>query len=771
MKRRKFIYALATSLILGSFTLTTLSGCGGNDPVQEPTKEYKIIVTGNKNGQVGDKIQLQAQVIGAEEGATVTWESLDVAVATVSETGEVTLLSQGTALIQATYKETKSSIIYMTCYGKNELSKELKVISLPSVTAYKLGSKISYDGLKVMGFDSYNGVLDNLSGIDIAHDKLTFSVAEGTVLNEEGKLTITVSYEGYKATTFEISVQKEVIVKALKVTSFPLKSKYSLKKGSSVKFDSTGLRVSLYTYKDGNYVTSQLIDNRELNLSIPSGTELTKEGNYSIEVSHKTNKDIISDTFSINVLTEDLSIYNLISSMQKSKNYQVEILNNVGTNNDATGFHYVRTYTEKYYDEVEYQNVLDTTTGKIEFSKDEVKNYFGYTGYKYSVGGNKYIIGYKENHLGRPVGTNIITSSSSNWWDKAESLTTLPTVFTLSNLPTETKNGKFLSTVVELEPNDTTGDLTIKKYPLIQEFLQFCGWSTNLITIMSRFEISIENEYELSMKAYFGSYGTTEMKVLGFGDCKIDKIESAIAQNTIKPDFNPSEEVLEVADKLRSDYAVRYDYGEQGVDYNKAVTYFHKDYYYDVPNNIGFAAVKGKIYQFSAITDPNTNKKSLDLKKAKLIQTTFTDVSKYVETLKADGAVIYPKDGLKSILGEKKADGSLTDNSLNTFALYSAFSSSSEKCYQSFDDNTKKAYEDYLLGGQQVPNGRIWFLTHYDFSPITQKNEISLVEAWNVNLTTGSGYVIPIGGFSEADATLDWVEEGVKALEQLEQSK
>lgn len=762
MKKRRYIYALAASLILGSITLTSLSACGESQ-TQESSK--KIIVTGTKNGKVGDQIQLSAQVIG-DENAKVTWESLDVAVASVDQNGLVTLNNQGTALIQASYGNIKSSVVNITCYGTSEVVKQLSIVSLPSTLTYKTGATLSFGGLKVMGYDSYDGALDNLSAVDIPNDKLTFSTKEGTKLEKAGKVTITVSYSGYQNTSFTIDVQDVVVVKALKVTSFPLKSKYTLKKGQSVNFDSTGLRVSLFTYKDGVLQGSpKVLENRDIQLSIPSGTELTSEGNYSIEVTHKTEKSYLSDTFSINVFTEDLSIYNLIKTMQDTKNYQVEILNNVGTNNDASGFHYLRTYTEKYYDEIEYQNVINSQTGQIEFSKDEVKNYFGYTGYKDDVTGKKYIIGYKENHLSSIVGTNIVTTTSDNWRDKAASLTTLPSVFSLKNLPVETKNGRFLSTVIEHEPNDVDGSLTIVKYPLIQEFLQFCGWSSNLVTIMSRFEMKIEKEHELSMKAYFGSYGVTEMKVTGLGDCKIQKVESALNKNTIKPNFNVDKGVGEVADKLRSEYAVRYDYNEAGVDLKNPVTYFHKDYYFDSPNNVGFAKINGKIYQFKSVIDPQTKLQKMELTSKTPASSTITDVAKYVETLKSDGAIIYPKDGFKKILGEKKSDGSLTENTLNTFSLYTAFSSASDKCYQSFDDQTKKYYEEYLLGGQAIENGRIWFLTHFATNPDTQKDEIQYVECWDVNLTTGMGSVIPIGGFTKEAATLPWVEEGVKALE------
>ena len=136
MKKRRYIYALAASLILGSITLTSLSACGESQ-TQESSK--KIVVTGTKNGKVGDQIQLSAQVIG-DENAKVTWESLDVAVASVDQNGLVTLNNQGTALIQASYGNIKSSVVNITCYGTSEVVKQLSIVSLPSTLTYKTGA-------------------------------------------------------------------------------------------------------------------------------------------------------------------------------------------------------------------------------------------------------------------------------------------------------------------------------------------------------------------------------------------------------------------------------------------------------------------------------------------------------------------------------------------------------------------------------------------------------------------------------------------------------
>ena len=87
------------------------------------------------------------------------------------------------------------------------------------------------------------------------------------------------------------------------------------------------------------------------------------------------------------VYTEDTSVYDIMQTLQTTQNYTAEVFNNVGTTSDTTGFHYLRRYNEKYYDEVEYQNINNGT--EIVFDTTGVKSHIGYTTYTTGEGENE----------------------------------------------------------------------------------------------------------------------------------------------------------------------------------------------------------------------------------------------------------------------------------------------------------------------------------------------------------------------------------------------
>ena len=148
-KKKKVIYSLLGSLVLGSFVVNTLASCNGS----EVSTELKVVVTGAKNGKVGETVQLSALVVG-DSSNSVTWSSNDVSIATVSESGLVTLNGEGTVSITATStKDTtkKSSPVYITVFGETEVSKKLEIVSLPVIKKYKKGSNLNLSGLLVNG--------------------------------------------------------------------------------------------------------------------------------------------------------------------------------------------------------------------------------------------------------------------------------------------------------------------------------------------------------------------------------------------------------------------------------------------------------------------------------------------------------------------------------------------------------------------------------------------------------------------------------------------
>ena len=103
--------------------------------------DVKVVVTGAKNGTVGDTIQLNAIVAGDPTNA-VTWSSNNNLLASVSDTGLVTLLAAGTVNITASSKldpTKQSSPVEIKIYAKNTMTKSLEIVNLPTKTKYKVG--------------------------------------------------------------------------------------------------------------------------------------------------------------------------------------------------------------------------------------------------------------------------------------------------------------------------------------------------------------------------------------------------------------------------------------------------------------------------------------------------------------------------------------------------------------------------------------------------------------------------------------------------------
>ena len=573
MKRKgKIILTLSTCLTFGVASLSTLTSCSS----ETSNEDIKIIVTGGKNGIVGETIQLQATIIG---GGSVTWTSNDVSVATVDENGLVTLVGPGQVEIfaKSTVNPAKqSSPVSITVFNKEGAQKRLEILSLPTTTKYKTGSKFSLDGIVVMGYMYFDGTKDVTSGEEIQKSQIKSSIQDGATLLTKGTQTVTISADGYQVgAAFTITVDDSIKESKLYISKFPKKTSYEIVDGVYPQFDDTGLEVKQLDYVDGVLKKETKVSPI---LSIIRGTTLDYEGTHEISVSVE-DKSVESASFSVMVYTKDTSIYDLIKNLQTAKNFQVEITNSVGTTKDAAGFHYLRTYTENYYSDIEYQNVTNSD-GNVEFSTQNTKSHIGYC--TYTDGDEKGIMQFEENGIGTIVGSTVVTTGVDSWWDKASTLATLFNVFTLDLLPTKTLNGRFLTTSIEQVPGDNDdGDLTIQKYPLVKEFLSFCGWSDSLITIMSRFTIEISDGYKLSMKADFGNYGITEAKVTAFGNAKNSKVEKAISKG-LKPNKTIDTHVQDLADLFLADNYTRFSYGDNGIT-STALNYFNKNYYY-TPN-------------------------------------------------------------------------------------------------------------------------------------------------------------------------------------------
>ena len=766
MKRKKTVLLAVSLLTFAMISSTGLTSCGGSETIDANLYKPRIVV-GDSNGwgRVGDTIQLTAVVQGDNDNA-VTWATLDASVATVDSSGLVTLVGVGTCNIEATSVKDPTKKTATQINVSDKLENRLVIYSQPSKVKYKINEQVSYAGLKVMGFSYVDGVQVSANGIDFANEDLTFSVAEGTTLTKAGATTITVSKSGYVSCSFTITAADTVRTKKLYIRSYPT-STYVLKEGQKTIFSTSGLRVQELVYIDGVLTERNNLSSTEYSLSIKDGYVFTEEGQFRVDITAR-DSDCEGTNFVVMVYTEDYSVYDIMKTLQTTKNYTAEVLNNVGTTADNTGFHYLRRYTENYYDDIEYQNINNGT--EIEFSETLIKSHTGYTTYGDRGSDDRAIISYNESS-GTIVGGKIVSTGPDieSWWERADALTRLFSLFNLSDIPTRTYDGKFMTINIEAVPNDSDmGDLTAAKYPLVASFLDYCGWSSNLITIMNRFTIRFNDDGNLSMLAEFGSYGTTELIVSDIGTTSSPIVESYLP--SLKPDLTIDEEVRTVANALKGDNYTTVDYGNNGINKDKVRSYFTPNYYYNVASNLGYAKVTldgvDYIQEFNktnGIYTPVLNNAESSVKDS------LIPIDKGKEFTEALNEIVttgnYLSLSLKDVLGDDTSDGLL-----NTFSLYSGLSTSTTRTYQSFDLGALRTYnsylgltdEDLIAEGIDIAQNRLWFITTYLIDDYTQEN-IDTVEIWNINGVTLSGSVVAFANIGST--SVDWIESGIRNQE------
>lgn len=766
MKRKKTVLLAVSLLTFAMISSTGLTSCGGSETIDANLYKPRIVVgDSNGRGRVGDTIQLTAVVQGDNDNA-VTWATLDASVATVDSSGLVTLVGVGTCNIEATSVKDPTKKTATQINVSDKLENRLVIYSQPSKVKYKINEQVSYAGLKVMGFSYVDGVQVSANGIDFANEDLTFSVAEGTTLTKAGATTITVSKSGYVSCSFTITAADTVRTKKLYIRSYPT-STYVLKEGQKTIFSTSGLRVQELVYIDGVLTERNNLSSTEYSLSIKDGYVFTEEGQFRVDITAR-DSDCEGTNFVVMVYTEDYSVYDIMETLQTTKNYTAEVLNNVGTTADNTGFHYLRRYTENYYDDIEYQNINNGT--EIEFSETLIKSHTGYTTYGDRGSDDRAIISYNESS-GTIVGGKIVSTGPDieSWWERADALTRLFSLFNLSDIPTRTYDGKFMTINIEAVPNDNDmGDLTAAKYPLVASFLDYCGWSSNLITIMNRFTIRFNDDGNLSMLAEFGSYGTTELIVSDVGTTSSPIVESYLP--SLKPDLTIDEEVRTVANALKGDNYTTVDYGNNGINKDKVRSYFTPNYYYNVASNLGYAKVTldgvDHIQEFNktnGIYTPVLNNAESSVKDS------LIPIDKGKEFTEALNEIVttgnYLSLSLKDVLGDDTSDGLL-----NTFSLYSGLSTSTTRTYQSFDLGALRTYnsylgltdEDLIAEGIDIAQNRLWFITTYLIDDYTQEN-IDTVEIWNINGVTLSGSVVAFANIGST--SVDWIESGISNQE------
>ena len=324
-------------------------------------------------------------------------------------------------------KEVSSSPAHITVYEAG--SKTLEVASLPTKVKYKVGEKVSYEGISIMAYSFVDGVKDSASGEALATSDVSFSIPEGTELKEEGAQVVTLTKEGYASTSFTLQVGQVVTEKKLYISRFPNTTTYTLKapeknpEGEKTAiFDDGGLKVEELTYVDGKLDSRETLSDSDFTLSLPDGSILKTEGTQEITITSK-EEGVEGTSFNIMVYTEDTSAYDIIKNLSDTENvhnYTAEVFNDVGTTNDTTGFHYLRHYTEDYYWEIDYQNVKNGT--EIEFDTTNPKSRSGYTAYK---NGDEDGIMELAFDSGDVKAGRVVSTGYDSWWGKASSLARL----------------------------------------------------------------------------------------------------------------------------------------------------------------------------------------------------------------------------------------------------------------------------------------------------------------------------------------------------------
>ena len=770
MKRKKTLMLALSLLTFAAIPLSAVTSCGQSTTTSVNQFKPRITIGGDGSGwgRVGETIQLNVSVVGDSENE-VTWSTEDASIATVNEQGVVTCVGVGSCNIVVTSVKDNSKKASTQINVSDSLERRLVVYSMPSKTKYKVGETLSFSGLSVMGYGFVNGVKDPTYSVSFDINDLTFSVNEGTALSQIGENTINVSCDGYVSTSFSVSVSETVVEKRLYIEKFPSTTTYIIGSQNQNEFSSSGLRVSELTYVDYVLDETRALSSNEYDLSIDEGYEFTEEGSVNVDITSRYY-DVAGTSFSVMVYTQDFTIRDIVKNLQETHNFTAEVLNNVGTTADTTGFHYLRTYTENYYDDIEYQNVNNGT--EIEFSTTQMKSHTGYMVYGELGSNERAIISYNENADGMIEGGKVVSKGANiqSWWDRSASLVRLFTLFDISDIPTTTFNGKYLSFNIEVVENDNDmGDETADKYPLVASFLDYCGWSSNLITIMNRFSVSINDDGNLSMLAEFGSYGTTELIVRDIGTSRNTIVEAYY--DTITPDYSVDREVEVLAEGLRGNNYTTVAYENNvGINKNNVSSYFTEDYYYNVANNLGLAKVtvdgQDYIQQFilnDGVYEPavDENKQPLDLIE---IEDGKTFPEKFNELVPTGN---YIGLALRNVIGTDSENTGL----LNTFSLYQGLSTSTQRTYQSFDENALEAYNSYLGITNDdfdeeidVSQNRLWFMATYYSDTYTLDN-LDTLEIWNINGVTLSGSVIVFADIGKT--SVDWIESGIVEQEEL----
>lgn len=405
----------------------------------------------------------------------------------------------------------------------------LYIDSEPTKTTYSVGESLDLTGLVVYGKKADGAYLSNTDSV-LIEDYQT-SIANGTTLDNDGEFEVKVTRSGYASASFKIYVG-DVTVKKLVIRQLPRKLSYKV----GDKFNTNGLSLAIASYKNGVEQGSgvTLIDG-QYSLSIKNGEKLNKEGNFLVEVYKDGYQSVY---FTIAVLTVNNSFSNIMTTLENSRNYEIEIYNTVATTVNEYGFHYKEIVTNDYFNKITYKkSAADESEDERGLSEDTNVAYVNYDKGVYQVD----LTNLDDN--GYPTAGKVLSDQTK--WYRAD-LVSVFDIFKSVDIPTTTKNGKFVIEVVldkdEVEANsgaDTESWTTsLANNPFAEKFLELCGWSDSLISILTTIEIETDGESTLTMKGNLGGYGYTSVSVSNIGLASVSELDSYMKYDARSFDTN-----------------------------------------------------------------------------------------------------------------------------------------------------------------------------------------------------------------------------------------
>lgn len=194
-----------------------------------------------------------------------------------------TATNVGKQNIKVTYENKTTSF---DIEAKKVVVNKIAIKSLPYRTTYYVGEKFSSKGLSI-NLVKNNNYVDNLTtGFDV-------SIKDGTVLNKEGKVNVTVKYQDYKV-SFDINVISKK-QSGLVLKSRPTKTDYLVGEGISYK----GLELE---YIENGKITNV---SSKYKASLSEGTVLNSSGSKKVKLTYNGK----SVEFDINVReVKDISV-------------------------------------------------------------------------------------------------------------------------------------------------------------------------------------------------------------------------------------------------------------------------------------------------------------------------------------------------------------------------------------------------------------------------------------------------------------------------------